>query len=63
MNDFMLDMALHHFDFTDDQIAKIKAAIPKFAYIAKLAKNNKTVANELIDVIDMIATQINKELK
>lgn len=61
MNDFMLDMALRHFDFNDDQIAKIKGAIPKFAYLAKLVKQNETVINEMINIVDMVAAQVAKK--
>lgn len=61
MNDFMLDMVLRHFEFSDDQIARIKAAIPKAAYLVNLANHNKTVTNELIDVISMVLNQINRE--
>jgi hypothetical protein len=58
MDDFMVDMALRHFEFDDAQMARIKAAIPKVAYVAKLVKLNKTVMNELIDVFEMVATQV-----
>lgn len=61
MNDFMLDMALRHFEFNDQQIAQIKGAIPKIAYLAHLVKTNKTVINQMIDVIDMVTAQINKQ--
>lgn len=61
MNDFMLEMVLRHFEFDDAQIARIKAAIPKGAYLVNLAKHNKTVTNELIDVVSMVLNQINKE--
>ena len=61
MNDFMLDMALRHFEFDDQQIARIKAAIPKVAYLSNLVKNNKAVINEMIDVVDMVAAQVAKK--
>lgn len=60
-DDFMLDMALRHFDFDDQQIAQIKAAIPKAAYVAGLVKHNKTVLNELIDTFNMVAAQVAKK--
>jgi hypothetical protein len=60
-NDFLLDMALRHFDFTEDQITQIKAAIPKVAYVANLVENHKTVINELIDIINMVAAQVAKK--
>lgn len=56
----MLDMALRHFEFDDAQIAQIKAAIPKAAYLVGLVKNHKTVINELIDVANMVAAQVAK---
>lgn len=59
-NDFLLNMALNHFGFDDTQKAKITAAIPKAAYLANLLKHNKTVINELIDVIDLVAAQVAK---
>ncbi len=59
-DDFMLDMALRHFQFNDQQIADIRAAIPKAAYVASLVKHNKTVINELIDIINMVAAQVAK---
>lgn len=61
MSDVLLDLALRHFDFTDDDIAKIRAAIPKAAYVANLIKNNKTVINELIDIAQMVSEQIAKK--
>ncbi len=60
MNDFMLDMALNHFGFDDQKKEKIKAAIPKAAYLAQLVKSHKTVINELIDVVEMVTSQISK---
>jgi len=60
MNDFMVDVALNHFGFDEEQKARIKASIPKAQYVAALVKNNKTVINEMIDVMDMIFTQIKK---
>jgi len=61
MNDFMLDMALNHFDFSDEQKAKIVAAIPKVQYTANLIKQHKTLINDLIDVAAMVAAQIAKK--
>jgi hypothetical protein len=60
-NDFLLDIALRHFDFTDDQITQIKDAIPKVACLAGLIKNHKTVINELIDVANMASAQVAKK--
>ena len=60
MNDFMLEMAMRHFGFDDNQIARVKADIPKAAYLAQLVKSHKTVINEMIDVVEMILTQVSK---
>ena len=58
MSDFLLDMALNHFEFDEPTKARIVAAIPKAAYVAHLVKQNKTVLNELIDVFDLVAAQV-----
>lgn len=61
MNDFMLNMALQHFNFDETQSARIRAAIPKAAYLAQLVKSHKSVINEMIDVAEMITSQIAKQ--
>lgn len=43
MNDFMLELALRHFGFTDPEIAKIK-------YVISLVQHNKTVLAEVIEM-------------
>lgn len=60
MNDFMLEMALNHFEFSEDQKTQIKNFIPKAAYLAQLVKSNRTVINEAIDIVEMVTAQINK---
>lgn len=57
----MIDMALNHFGFDETQSARIKAAIPKAAYLAQLVKSHKTVINEMIDMVEMITSQIAKQ--
>lgn len=54
MTDWMEEMGLHHFGFSDEEIAQIDAAIPKFKYVWDLVNHNKTVAAELFTVIGMI---------
>ncbi len=60
MNDFMVNMALNHFGFDDDQKARILAFLPKAAYIAALVKSHKTLINETIDIIEMVTKQVAK---
>lgn len=60
MSDWMEEMGLHHFGFTDDQIAKIDAVIPKAAVVLQWAKDHRTILNELADVGEMIFTQLAK---
>lgn len=60
MSDWMEEMGLHHFGFTDDEIAKIDAAKPKLDFVMTWAKQHKTILNELIDVGQMIAKRINQ---
>lgn len=60
MADWMEEMGLEHFGFSDDQIAKINAAIPKAAFIAGLVKQYRTTINELFDVAEMVLDQMDK---
>lgn len=62
MNDFFLEMALRHFGFDEQQIARIRAFIPKAAYLTRLIKLHKTLINEAIDIAEMVANQIKKEI-
>lgn len=59
--DFMLEMALNHFEFDEPTKARIRAVIPKAAYVADLLKHNKTVLNELMDVFNIVAAQVAKK--
>lgn len=61
MNDFLLNMALNHFEFDNSQRQRIAASIPKWSYAANLLKQHKSLINELIDVADMIAAQVAKK--
>ena len=63
MTDFLESIGLHSEGFTDDQIAQIDAAKPKFAYLLNLAMQNRTVFNEVIVVANMIAAQIEQHQK
>ena len=63
MTDFLESIGLHSEGFTDDQIAQIDAAKPKFAYLLNLVMQNRTVINEVIAVANMIAAQIAQHQK
>ena len=63
MTDFIESIGLHAEGFTDDQIAQIDAAKPKFAYLLNLIMQNRTVINEVIVVANMIAAQIEQHQK
>ena len=63
MSDWMESMGLHAEGFTDEQIAQIDAAKPKFAYVMNLLKENMTVITEVIGVANMIAAQIAQHQK
>ena len=63
MSDWMESMGLHAEGFTDEQIAQIDAAKPKFAYVLNLLKENMTVITEVIGVANMIAAQIAQHQK
>lgn len=63
MSDWMESMGLHAEGFTDEQIAQIDAAKPKFAYVLNLLKENMTVITEVIGVANMIASQIAQHQK
>ena len=63
MSDFIESIGLHAEGFTDEQIAQIDAAKPKFAYVLNLIMQNRTVINELIAVGNMIVAQIEQHQK
>lgn len=63
MSDFLENIGLHEQGFSDEQIARIDAAKPKAAFVMSWVKEHKTVLNELIDVAEMIASQIEQHQK
>jgi hypothetical protein len=64
-DDWIEDQALRFEGYTDDQIAQIKIAIPKFLQLVQIAEKNEVLATQVLNLVkdvlptlDMILTVI-----
>lgn len=56
-------MVLGFEGFTPDQIAQIREALPKAAYLVKLVKENLTTINAVLPVLLMVIQVVNAKQK